>query len=108
MGDVVLGLLLEREKKLKEEEKKEILMIPINTLDKCIVLAEKLRESGVNVKLDLQGKNISKNLDYANKDNIQYVIIVGDDEIKKNKLRLKDMKTGKEKLINTNDIKKII
>ena len=37
---------------------------------------------------------------YADKLEIPYVIVVGDDEIRLNKIKLKNMKTGEEKEIN--------
>ena len=37
---------------------------------------------------------------YADKLEIPYVIVIGDDEISLNKIKLKNMKTGEEKEIN--------
>ena len=42
---------------------------------------------------------MSKNLQYANSLNIPYVIIIGEDELSKNKILLRDMKTGDQKLL---------
>lgn len=42
---------------------------------------------------------ISKALDYANSYGIERVIFIGSEEIKKKKLKLKDMKTGKEEML---------
>jgi len=42
---------------------------------------------------------ISKALDYANQEQIPYVIFLGKDEIKKKKAKLRDMKTGKEEFL---------
>ena len=69
---------------------------------------EKLRNEGIKVKLDLLDRNISKNLDYADKLKIPYVIIIGEDELKQKKLKLKNMKTGNEKLVKIEEIKKLL
>jgi len=42
---------------------------------------------------------ISKALDYANNESIPYVVFVGEEEIKKKKFKLRDMKTGKEEFL---------
>ena len=63
-------------------------------------IGEKLRKEGLNVEVDLLGRNISKNLDYANKKGIEYVLIIGEDELKKKKVKLKNMENGKEELLS--------
>ncbi len=54
--------------------------------------------------MDIVGRNISKNLDYANKLNIPYVLIIGPREIKTKKLNLKELDSGKEFLLNLEKI----
>jgi len=34
----------------------------------------------------------------------EYVIFIGDDEVKSNKFKLRDMKSGKEELLNKNEL----
>ncbi|MDD3178244.1 MAG: histidine--tRNA ligase [Candidatus ainarchaeum sp.] len=61
-------------------------------------LAFEFRENGINTSYDLLSrKSIGKNLDYANKLNISYVGIIGEDEINKNVIKIKDMVSGDEK-----------
>ena len=47
---------------------------------------------------------------YANKLEIPYVIVIGDDEIQSGKIKVKNMQTGEEveSLIKASDISKII
>ena len=84
-------------------EKKDMLIISINQDKKVIQLSKKLRDNGIIVSLWLS-KGITKALEYANSLKIPYVIILGSEEIKKKKVKLKDMKTGREKLINASDL----
>src|SRR3989344_2187941 len=91
----------------KNEVKKtvtEVYVIPINTLKESLDIAEKLRKEGINVDVAFAKKGVSKGLDYANSLSIPYVIIIGEDELKKNKVKLKDMKSGKEKLLSVNEV----
>jgi histidyl-tRNA synthetase len=48
--------------------------------------------------MDVSGKNLKRQLEYANAVKVPYVVIVGEKELKKGKLVLKDMakKTQKE------------
>jgi len=82
----------------------QVYVVPIQTAKECIKIAEELRAAGINTDLDLNGRGVSKNLDYADKMGIQYALIVGEDELKKGKYNLKDMKTGKEESLSIDGI----
>ena len=84
----------------------ELYVIPIKTKEESFKIAEKLRLDGINVDIDLSEKGISKNLDYADKLGIPYVAFIGEDELKKKKLKLRNMKTGKEEYLAVEDIAK--
>ncbi|MBL7054546.1 histidine--tRNA ligase [Candidatus Woesearchaeota archaeon] len=92
--------------KSKEEKKTvtQVYIIPINTFDESLKIAEELRNEGVKVDIDMIGKGPSKNLKYANSLNIPYVLFIGEEELKQNKIKLKDMKTGKEMLVNAEEL----
>ncbi|MEA3430427.1 MAG: histidine--tRNA ligase [Nanoarchaeota archaeon] len=86
----------------------EIFVVPINTLNECMKIVSDLRKQGVKTEIDIMGRGISKNLDYANYYKIPYVLIVGDDEVKKNKVQLKNMVTGEQKLISLAEVVKVL
>ena len=46
----------------------------------------------------------SKNLQYADSLGIPYVLFVGKEELKQNKVKLKDMKSGKEQMMNAEEL----
>ena len=52
-------------------------------------------------------KKLKKSLDYANKENIPYVIILGEDEIKSNTITIKDMFNNNNIEVEMNNIEKI-
>lgn len=92
---------------LKENKNKtvtEFYIIPMNTLNNSLKILQKLRENNFKCDVDLNSRNISKNLEYANSLNIPYVIFIGKEELKQNKIKLRDMKTGKEKLLEINEL----
>ena len=57
-------------------------------------LANKLRKNGVRVIIEMNNKKIKKCFEWANKKNIPYVSVIGDDEINNEELSIKNMKTG--------------
>ena len=70
-------------------------------------LANKLRELDIKVDLEMNNKKLKKSLDFCNKENIPYVIILGEDEINNNSFKLKDMINKEEILINMNELDKV-
>jgi histidyl-tRNA synthetase len=99
MGDVVLQLFLEEKKKLPEYKKGIDYFVAVmneNCLAYAIKVAAKLRKK-YNVEIELLGRNISKQFNYADKIKAEKVIIIGDDEAEKKIVKIKDLKTGSEK-----------
>ncbi len=89
----------------------DIYIIPMNTNIESLILANRLRELGYRVDIEMNNRKLKKSLDYANKELIPYVIILGEDEVLQNSFKLKDMKNSKEYIIdncNINMIEEII
>ena len=82
----------------------QIFIIPIKTLNESLKICEELRKSGIKADIDLMGKGISKNLEFANSLGIPYVLFIGPDELKQNKVKLRDMKTGEEELFTVKEL----
>lgn len=92
---------------IKAEKKSvsDVLIIPmVEDLSIPIRLATKFRDNGVKTEIYLNHKKLKAKFKYADKLEIPYVIIIGEDEINQNKFKLKDMKTGEEKEFAFNDI----
>ena len=79
-------------------------VIPIKQTEKAMEIVKALRDNGINSDLDLIGRSISKNLEYANTLGIPYAVIIGENEIKENKYTLRDMTTGKEEKLSVNEL----
>lgn len=83
----------------------DILIIPmVEDLSVPIKLATKLRNNGVKTEIYLNNKKLKAKFKYADKLQIPYVIVIGEDEIANNKFKLKNMETGEEKGILIDDI----
>lgn len=66
-------------------------IIPMGVDMESLSLANTLRSYGYNVDVEMKGRKLKKSLDFANRENIPYVIIVGEDEVKSGKVTVKDM-----------------
>jgi histidyl-tRNA synthetase len=79
-----------------------------NAKSKCLEIATHVRDLGYRVENYLEDKKIRKQFDYADKLGIPYVLIMGEDELEKNIIQLKNMKSGKQTEINLSDIEHIL
>ena len=82
-------------------------IIPMGTEKESLKLAIELRKQGYKVDISMNGRKLKKCLDYANKANIPYVIVLGEDEINNNKFVIKDMINKNQTELTFNDIKDI-
>lgn len=100
---------LETEKQDFPKQKIDYFVIPVNdeTLMKSFEIAEKLRNNGYKVDVDLKRRNVGKAMKYADSKNAENTIIIGPDELKENKIAIKNMKTGKQEKIKIDEIEKL-
>ncbi len=77
---------------------KKLLIISLNQDKKAILLADKIRQLNIPAQI-FYGKP-GKALDYANSLNIPLVIFLGEEEVKNKRIKLKNMNSGKEKMIS--------
>ncbi|MGB9748490.1 MAG: histidine--tRNA ligase [Candidatus Woesearchaeota archaeon] len=82
-----------------------VLIVSFDNTEESLRTARELRAFGISCDIAFN-KKLTKALDYANKEKIPYCIIIGEDEIKKKLLRLKDMSSGSEELLNMGEIKR--
>ena len=64
----------------------------------------KLRSAGINSEIYPQQAKLKKQMDYANKKSIPYVVLIGSEEIKTGKLTLRDMNSGKQEQLKPEEI----
>jgi histidyl-tRNA synthetase len=92
------ALLIEKKIKLRETVT-QLYIIPIQATKEALAIAKQFREAGINTDIDLIGRSISKNLSFCNSQKIPYVAFVGQKELKAKKIKLRDMKSGREQLL---------
>lgn len=97
---------------LKEEYSKEnltdVYIVPMDTEIECIKLADKLRRNNINVIVELNKRKVKKCFEYANKENIKYVIVVGSNEIESNTYTIKNMEDGTQCNMNEEELLKFL
>ncbi len=100
---------MKAQSKMTEKTPAKVLVIPINAVDAALKIAQELRKNGICTDFALGKKGVSKNLEYANTLAIPYVAIVGEEEVKKKKVLLKEMSSGTEQLLSVKDaVKKLL
>ena len=90
-----------------------VYVIPVgNTVADALALTSALRTSGISTEVDLVGKSPSKNLDYAAKLGIPYVVFVGAQELAAKAVKVRNMDSGVETLVPqrklASEIKKLL
>lgn len=87
----------------------KVLVLPMtDNLEKCMEIASKLREAKINAEIYLEDKKIKAKFKYADKLNIPFAVVIGDDEIANNKVTLKNMMTGEQETLSIEEtIKKL-
>ena len=75
----------------------DVLIIPMTEdMTKSIELASNLRKEGINTEVYLNDKKLKAKFKYADKLKIPYVVVIGEDEISSNTVKVKNMETGEE------------
>jgi histidyl-tRNA synthetase len=64
--------------------------------DFCLKALTKIRRAGINAELYPDAAKMKKQMNYAHKKNISYVVLVGEDELAQDLLTVKNMKDGNQ------------
>ena len=76
----------------------------LENLDTLLSYVDRLREKNIICELYPSDVKIKKQMDYANQKGMDYVIIIGQEELRSKNFKLKDMKSGDESTININNL----
>ena len=79
-----------------------------NETSYCMPIASKARSFGITTEIYPDAVKMKKQMAYANSNNINYVALAGGNEIKENKVTLKNMATGEQKLVTADELISII
>jgi histidyl-tRNA synthetase len=65
-------------------------------LDHALALSQRLRAAGLNVETQLEPRKLAKQLQYADRAGIRFVVIRGEDEAAKGMVAVKDLRRGEQ------------
>jgi histidyl-tRNA synthetase len=83
----------------------DLLIIPLETEIECLKLATEIRNKGINVLVETSGSKLKKSMKYADRNSIEYVIIVGSEEGKQIYIKKHDHRRSRKIRIITNNRK---
>lgn len=110
-GDVIIRDILETYKILPLfKSKTDLYICTLNKdyLEYANEVGQKLRETGLNVSVNLLDKKVGDQIKYADRQKIPYIICIGEDEMKNGKFKLKNLTTGEEREVDVESIVKNI
>lgn len=107
------GMGIERLLMVLEESNIEIPKPPVcdlyviglgeNAQIKAFNIVEGVRNSSLIAECDIVGRNLKKQMMYANKINAKFTMVIGDSEIENNKAKIRNMNTKEEKEISLDE-----
>ncbi|MFT8316433.1 MAG: histidine--tRNA ligase [Clostridium sp.] len=79
------------------KRKLEYLIIPVDdTMEYCGAVMKRLQEKGIGATIYLEDDSLKKKMNYANKLGVENVVLIGEEEVIKNEVKIKNMNLGKE------------
>ena len=93
---------------LKEQYAKlsllDIYMVPLSTDIYTLKLANTLRKANYRVLIEMNKKKIGKCFEYAERENIHYVMVVGENEVSSKTFKIKDMVLKQEYIVEEENL----
>ncbi len=91
----------------KEEEKiikYDVYVYAFNIDKNLFEISELLRNNNLRVLTELNNIKLKKAMNMANRENIKYVVIIGEDELKNNSVSLKNMISGEQEIVKIEEL----
>ncbi|MDO8508547.1 MAG: histidine--tRNA ligase [Nanoarchaeota archaeon] len=95
--EALMGLCMNELSSLEIEPIPKVLIISFNQDEESIKLSKKLRNN--NIACSITEGQPSKALDFANHQKIPFVLFLGEEELEKQKFKIKEMSTGLESFL---------
>ena len=73
-----------------------------------VELAQKIRDMGINVSLSAIDGKIGKQMQYANSIGAKFVLLYGEEEVKKNIVQVRNMLTGEQSGLDVKDMPALV
>ena len=107
-GLVPIYEILSQEKENENSELYDLYIIPMDTEIESLKLANQLRDKGVKVIVEFNHKKVKKAFNWASKNNIPYVVVIGSDELKNKELSIRDMNHSKDETFKIFEIDDLV
>lgn len=79
-----------------------------NAVQPALEFVRKLRSAGISSEIYPDNAKLKKQLDYANRRNIPYVVLAGEEELSEGKVTLKNMTTGEQKKVAVEELADVL
>lgn len=96
--DVIYAAIASSQQNVKQTSGIDYYIIPLGTEKEALRVAADLRRSGKTVELEMSKRKLGKLLEKANREGVRNVIVIGEEEVRKKKYKVRDMMTGEEVL----------
>lgn len=104
--DVIYEIL-----QIKAEGRKEsvvdLYVIPMGVEKAAFGFVTALRNEGIRTEIEKKQQKVKKSMNYANKSNIPFVIVLGENEVESGNIAIKDMAKGESVSFSMNDLEGI-
>ena len=70
----------------------------------CLPILSELRSAGISSEIYPDQYKLKKQMNYANRKGVRYVAIVGENEMNNGMVTLKNMETGEQKMVKSNEL----
>jgi histidyl-tRNA synthetase len=113
MGDLVISLILEQQDLLPKNTNQSPAQVLVTVFDQerllgSIAFSAELREAGINVSSYPEAAKLPRQFKYADRMGIRLAIILGPEELSKNEVAIKDLRSGAQvKIPRVSAVKKI-
>lgn len=93
----ILQTMLKQQVPLPKAYRPQLFLIALGEESQlfCFKLLHKMRQEGIDVQMDFGGRKVGKAMQYANQIQTQYVVVIGENELKDQAVELKAMSDGK-------------
>jgi len=108
--DRVVEAIKSQKKEWKEEKKPEIFLVQVGETAKkqSLELLEELRTNNIRVSFDLSRDSLRSQMKLADKLGAKYVLLLGQTEVLRNEIILRDMQSGLQENIPLNKLIKML
>jgi histidyl-tRNA synthetase len=95
---------------LPKSDRPILYIIPLGekAKERAFSILHDLRQNRIPSQMDFSGRKLAKVMQHANQIQVQFVVVIGENELNTNMVDLKEMSTGKTHKVGLDDLSKIL